>query len=57
MERLYKAETASLPEDDTRVSDLYHSWLHNVGAERARQLLRTQYHGVEKISNGLIIKR
>ncbi|XP_030194303.1 cytosolic Fe-S cluster assembly factor narfl [Gadus morhua] len=56
VERLYKAETASLPEDDTRVSDLYHSWLHNVGAERARQLLRTQYHGVEKISNGLIIK-
>ncbi|KAG7263250.1 hypothetical protein CRUP_038645 [Coryphaenoides rupestris] len=56
VEKLYNAEAASVPEDDVRVAELYRSWLHSVGEERARQLLRTQYHGVEKMSSGLTAK-
>ncbi|CAN9505871.1 unnamed protein product [Ophioblennius macclurei] len=56
VEELYKAERPLLPEDDTRVADLYQSWLHSVGEERAKELLHTQYHTVEKMTNGLTMK-
>lgn len=56
VEELYNAETFSVPEEDARVAELYQTWLHSAGQERARQLLHTQYHGVEKMSNGLTAK-
>ncbi|XP_071777354.1 cytosolic Fe-S cluster assembly factor narfl [Centroberyx gerrardi] len=56
VEELYKEERPRAPEDDTRVADLYQSWLHSVGEERARELLHTQYHTVEKMTNGLTVK-
>ncbi|XP_062264727.1 cytosolic Fe-S cluster assembly factor narfl [Platichthys flesus] len=56
VEELYKAERPLLPEDDTRVAELYQSWLHSVGEERAKELLHTQYHTVEKMTNGLTMK-
>uniref|UniRef100_A0A8C4EY22 Nuclear prelamin A recognition factor-like n=1 Tax=Dicentrarchus labrax TaxID=13489 RepID=A0A8C4EY22_DICLA len=56
VEELYKAERPLLPEDDTRVAELYQSWLHSVGEERAKELLHTQYHSVEKMTNGLTMK-
>ncbi|KAM9392831.1 cytosolic Fe-S cluster assembly factor narfl [Pholidichthys leucotaenia] len=56
VEELYKAERALLPEDDSRVAELYQSWLHSVGQERAKELLHTQYHTVEKMTNGLTMK-
>ncbi|XP_060946645.1 cytosolic Fe-S cluster assembly factor narfl [Limanda limanda] len=56
VEELYKAERPQLPEDDTRVAELYQSWLHSVGEERAKELLHTQYHTVEKMTNGLTMK-
>ncbi|XP_053299039.1 cytosolic Fe-S cluster assembly factor narfl [Pleuronectes platessa] len=56
VEELYKAEHPLLPEDDTRVAELYQSWLHSVGEERAKELLHTQYHTVEKMTNGLTMK-
>ncbi|XP_012673808.1 cytosolic Fe-S cluster assembly factor narfl isoform X1 [Clupea harengus] len=56
VEELYQAERSSAPEEEARVSQLYHTWLQSVGEERARQLLHTQYHAVEKASNGLTIK-
>ncbi|KAI3359873.1 hypothetical protein L3Q82_014227 [Scortum barcoo] len=56
VEALYKAERPLSPEDDTRVAELYQSWLHSVGEERAKELLHTQYHTVEKITNGLTMK-
>uniref|UniRef100_A0A3B1K5M4 Nuclear prelamin A recognition factor-like n=1 Tax=Astyanax mexicanus TaxID=7994 RepID=A0A3B1K5M4_ASTMX len=56
VEDLYRAEQPSAPEEDTRVAELYHTWLESVGAESARQLLHTQYHAVEKSTNGLTIK-
>uniref|UniRef100_A0A671YE67 Nuclear prelamin A recognition factor-like protein n=1 Tax=Sparus aurata TaxID=8175 RepID=A0A671YE67_SPAAU len=56
VEELYKAERPLSPEDDARVAELYQSWLHSVGEERAKELLHTQYHTVEKMTNGLVMK-
>lgn len=56
VEELYRAERPLLPEDNTSVAELYQSWLHSVGEERAKELLRTQYHTVEKMKNGLTMK-
>ncbi|KAM3864306.1 cytosolic Fe-S cluster assembly factor narfl [Diretmus argenteus] len=56
VEELYKAESLLAPEDNAHVAELYQSWLHNVGKEKARELLHTQYHAVEKNTNGLVAK-
>lgn len=56
VEELYKAERTLLPEDDTRVAELYQAWLHSVGEEKAKDLLHTHYHTVEKMTNGLTMK-
>ncbi|XP_058510535.1 cytosolic Fe-S cluster assembly factor narfl [Solea solea] len=56
VEELYHAECTQSPEDDTRVAELYQLWLHSVGEERAKELLHTQYHTVEKMVNGLTMK-
>lgn len=56
VDELYKAELPVVPEEDTHVAELYQTWLHSVGKEKARELLRTQYHTVEKMINGLTMK-
>lgn len=56
VEELYKAENSISPEDDIRVAKLYRSWLHSVGEEKAKELLHTRYHTVEKMTNGLAMK-
>lgn len=56
VEELYKAEQSLSPEDDTRVAELYQTWLHSVGEEKAKELLHTHYHTVEKMTNGLTMK-
>ncbi|XP_061567863.1 cytosolic Fe-S cluster assembly factor narfl [Cololabis saira] len=56
VEELYKAERPLQPEDDARVAELYQSWLRSVGEERAKELLHTGYHAVEKMTNGLAMK-
>lgn len=56
VEEIYRAERSVLPEDDTRVAELYSSWLRSVGEERAKELLHTHYHTVEKMTNGLTMK-
>lgn len=56
VEELYKAENVLSPEDDTRVAELYKTWLNSMGEERAKQMLHTQYHTVEKMTNGLAMK-
>ncbi|KAK9535027.1 hypothetical protein VZT92_007433 [Zoarces viviparus] len=56
VEELYTAERPLSLEDDTRVAELYQSWLHSVGGERAKELLHTRYHTVEKMTNGLTMK-
>uniref|UniRef100_A0A8C5GCF3 Nuclear prelamin A recognition factor-like protein n=1 Tax=Gouania willdenowi TaxID=441366 RepID=A0A8C5GCF3_GOUWI len=56
VEELYKAEHPLLPEEDPHIAELYQSWLHCVGEERVKELLHTQYHTVEKMTNGLTMK-
>uniref|UniRef100_UPI0037E7746E cytosolic Fe-S cluster assembly factor narfl n=1 Tax=Semicossyphus pulcher TaxID=241346 RepID=UPI0037E7746E len=56
VEKLYKSERPVSPEDDARVEELYQSWLHSLGEERAKELLHTRYHTVEKMTNGLAMK-
>lgn len=56
VEELYKAESLLLPEDDTRVAELYQIWLNRSGQDRTNELLHTQYHAVEKMTNGLTMK-
>ncbi|XP_016094011.1 cytosolic Fe-S cluster assembly factor narfl isoform X1 [Sinocyclocheilus grahami] len=56
VEELYHGERTSVPEQDLRVAELYQSWLESVGKEKARPLLHTQYHAVEKNTSGLSIK-
>ncbi|XP_061556217.1 cytosolic Fe-S cluster assembly factor narfl [Phycodurus eques] len=56
VEALYRAEQVPAPEDDAAVAELYRSWLGSVGQERAKELLRTDYHAVEKMINGLAMK-
>ncbi|XP_029997519.1 cytosolic Fe-S cluster assembly factor narfl [Sphaeramia orbicularis] len=56
VDELYRADSPSVPEEDTHVAELYQSWLQSVGSERAKELLHTQYHTVEKMTNGLTMK-
>ncbi|RXN02089.1 Cytosolic Fe-S cluster assembly factor NARFL [Acipenser ruthenus] len=56
VEELYRTVPAEVPEENTAISELYNTWLESVGSERARKLLHTQYHAVEKMSSGLTIK-
>uniref|UniRef100_A0A673MMH2 Nuclear prelamin A recognition factor-like protein n=1 Tax=Sinocyclocheilus rhinocerous TaxID=307959 RepID=A0A673MMH2_9TELE len=56
VEELYRGERPSVPEQDSPVAELYQSWLESMGEEKARQLLHTQYHSVEKNTSGLSIK-
>lgn len=56
VEDLYMAERPVLPEEDHRVAELYQSWLLSVGEVKAKELLHTQYHAVEKAASGLTIK-
>ncbi|XP_024128120.1 cytosolic Fe-S cluster assembly factor narfl [Oryzias melastigma] len=56
VEELYKEERPLLPEDDNHVAEIYHTWLHSVGEDRAKELLHTRYHAVEKMTNGLTMK-
>ncbi|XP_034566877.1 cytosolic Fe-S cluster assembly factor narfl [Notolabrus celidotus] len=56
VDELYKSERPLTPEDESRVAELYQSWLHSVGEEKAKELLHTQYHTVEKMTNGLAMK-
>uniref|UniRef100_A0A8C9T118 Nuclear prelamin A recognition factor-like n=1 Tax=Scleropages formosus TaxID=113540 RepID=A0A8C9T118_SCLFO len=56
VEELYRAERPLEPEDDEHVTGLYDTWLRSVGEDRARELLHTRYHAVEKADSGLTIK-
>lgn len=56
VEELYKSERPLPPGDDSHVAELYQSWLLSVGVERAKELLHTKYHAVEKTTNGLTMK-
>lgn len=56
VEESYNGERTAVPEEDSRVAELYQRWVESVGEEKARQLLHTQYHAIEKNNSGLTIK-
>ncbi|XP_020032656.1 cytosolic iron-sulfur assembly component 3 [Castor canadensis] len=56
VERLYGVVRTAVPEDAAGVQELYQHWLQGEGSERARHLLHTQYHAVEKANSGLSIR-
>ncbi|CAC5385014.1 Probable cytosolic Fe-S cluster assembly factor CPIJ010948,Probable cytosolic Fe-S cluster assembly factor narfl,Nuclear prelamin A recognition factor,Cytosolic iron-sulfur assembly component 3,Protein NAR1,Probable cytosolic Fe-S cluster assembly factor GJ13047,Probable cytosolic Fe-S cluster assembly factor v1g210509,Probable cytosolic Fe-S cluster assembly factor GM20417,Probable cytosolic Fe-S cluster assembly factor AAEL012261,Probable cytosolic Fe-S cluster assembly factor GF22738,Probable cytosolic len=52
----YNSIDNSLPDSLKTVVDVYNEWLGEVGSEKSRKLLHTQYHEVEKMTNALTIK-
>lgn len=53
---IYDSIDNSLPDSLPSVFEIYNEWLGNVGSEKSRTLLHTQYHEVEKLTNALAIK-
>ncbi|XP_019646366.1 PREDICTED: cytosolic Fe-S cluster assembly factor narfl-like isoform X1 [Branchiostoma belcheri] len=55
-EELYSALPVRTPEDNPAIESLYTEWLSGRSSEKARQMLHTSYHPVEKMTNALAIK-
>ncbi|XP_033100536.1 cytosolic Fe-S cluster assembly factor narfl-like [Anneissia japonica] len=56
VQRLYSDVRTIRPEDNTDVEKLYVEWLGGSETEKAKTMLHTQYHKVEKMTNALTIK-
>ncbi|OCT61749.1 cytosolic Fe-S cluster assembly factor narfl [Xenopus laevis] len=56
VEELYNSMRSERPEEWKQVTQIYRDWLQGCDSPRARQVLHTQYHEVEKINSGLTIK-
>lgn len=56
LEGMYECLDKDLPENNEVVRNLYNSWLQGKDSDKARAMLRTQYHAVEKNSVALNIK-
>eukprot|EP00057_Strongylocentrotus_purpuratus_P024896 XP_011679370.1 PREDICTED: cytosolic Fe-S cluster assembly factor narfl isoform X1 [Strongylocentrotus purpuratus] len=56
VEELYNSAPTRTPEENEVVQTLYEEWLGGVGSEKARTMLHTQYHALEKNTNALNIK-
>ena len=56
VEELYNSAPTRRPEESEMVQTLYEEWLGGAGSEKARTMLHTQYHEVEKNTNALNIK-
>eukprot|EP00058_Branchiostoma_floridae_P010022 XP_002595510.1 hypothetical protein BRAFLDRAFT_118961 [Branchiostoma floridae] len=55
-EELYLALPVRTPEKNPRLESLYSEWLSGRDNEKARRMLHTTYHPVEKMTNALAIK-
>ncbi|KAK3089490.1 hypothetical protein FSP39_004011 [Pinctada imbricata] len=53
---LYNSMPSVTPDNYSGVMDVYNEWLGGFGSEKARTILHTQYHEVEKMTNALAIK-
>ena len=53
---LYNSAPCVMPDSFPGVVDVYNDWLGGVGSEKARTMLHTQYHEVEKMTSALAIK-
>ncbi|CAL1280211.1 unnamed protein product [Larinioides sclopetarius] len=56
VEELYHSLPSKEPGENPLVHHLYEEWLGGAESEKAKQMLHTQYHAVEKINNALFIK-
>ncbi|XP_077980347.1 cytosolic Fe-S cluster assembly factor narfl-like [Glandiceps talaboti] len=56
VEELYHCVQHREPQDNTLVRQLYTEWLEGEDSDKARTMLHTQYHEIEKISTALNIK-
>ncbi|XP_063270651.1 cytosolic iron-sulfur assembly component 3 isoform X2 [Prinia subflava] len=56
VERLYESPRAEIPEENQAVRELYQRWLGGWGSDRAREVLHTRYHPVERANSALSIK-
>lgn len=53
---LYNSVVSATPDCVPGIEDLYNKWLGGANSDKARQMLHTTYHGVEKMDNALTIK-
>ncbi|XP_054716273.1 cytosolic iron-sulfur assembly component 3-like isoform X2 [Uloborus diversus] len=56
VEEIYHSLPARNSKENAVVQDLYERWLEGEDSLKCKQMLYTQYHAVEKISSGLLIK-
>ncbi|KAG8184772.1 hypothetical protein JTE90_019368 [Oedothorax gibbosus] len=56
MEELYYSLPEKKPEDNVLIKHLYEDWLGGEESPKAKEMLHTQYHAIEKINNALLIK-
>ncbi|XP_035225411.1 cytosolic Fe-S cluster assembly factor narfl-like isoform X2 [Stegodyphus dumicola] len=56
VEQLYHSLPVKNPAQDSLLKDLYEDWLGGEDTGKAKQMLHTQYHAVQKMNNALLIK-
>ena len=56
MKEIYSSLPNKQPKDNPLIEKLYSEWLGGHNSEKARTMLHTQYHEVEKMTNALNIK-
>ncbi|XP_072044244.1 cytosolic Fe-S cluster assembly factor narfl-like [Amphiura filiformis] len=56
VEDLYQSMDTRKPESNPEVDQLYSDWLGGADSDKARTMLHTKYHEVEKMTNALTIK-
>ena len=56
VDQLYQSVKTVEPSSEKSVLNLYNEWLGGVDNDKAKLMLRTQYHEIEKMTNALAIK-
>lgn len=56
LEAMYQALQKQVPEENSTVQELYHTWLGGADSDKCSAMLHTKYQAVEKVANSLNIK-
>ena len=56
VEQLYLSVPCRTPNENQQIEQLYKEWLGGSETEKAKLMLHTQYHEVEKMTNALVMK-
>ena len=56
VDELYNTVPLVEPETEQQVNNLYNEWLGGSNSNKAKLMLHTQYHEIEKMTNALAIK-